>query len=207
MTTADTLILSVWLTDSRSWDYQLLAKSGSPLCVEMSCQSNGESEKVSSPRDWSILVYPQASASDRVVWCTHKLYLQLGGCMSMNRVKCKVLTLMVSSSDMNGPTNMYTRVTKDSGGNWVELPTTSPYSNSGAEHGTHSLNQQMTTAGLAGTLAPSTSSVVPLLYLRICNVLGDILLVTCFFNLSCATLSLLEVLPLSKKIKLTLLRP
>ncbi|KAH0642593.1 hypothetical protein KY290_034175 [Solanum tuberosum] len=31
--------------------------------------------------------------------------------------------------------------------------------NSGAEHGTHSLNQQMTTAGLAGTLAPSTSSV------------------------------------------------
>ncbi|KAG5591968.1 hypothetical protein H5410_042482 [Solanum commersonii] len=63
----------------------------------MSCQSNGESEKVSSPRDWSILVYPQASASDRVVWCTHKL-------------------------------------------------------NSGAEHGTHSLNQQMATAGLARTL-------------------------------------------------------
>ncbi|KAH0642592.1 hypothetical protein KY290_034174 [Solanum tuberosum] len=83
----------------------------------MSCQSNGESEKVSSPRDRSILVYPQASASDRVVWCTHKLYLQLNGCMSMNRVKCVVLTLMVSSSDTNGPTNMYTRVTKDSGGN------------------------------------------------------------------------------------------
>ncbi|WMV42871.1 hypothetical protein MTR67_036256 [Solanum verrucosum] len=53
----------------------------------MSCQSNGESEKVSSPRDRSILV------------------------------------------------------------------------NSGAEHGTHSLNQQMATAGFAGTLAPSTSSV------------------------------------------------
>ncbi|KAH0642597.1 hypothetical protein KY290_034179 [Solanum tuberosum] len=93
----------------------LLAKSGSPLCVEMSCQSNGESEKVSSPRDWSILVYPQASASDRVVWCTHKLYLQLGGCMSMNRVK------------------------------W-------------AEHGTHSLNQQMATAGLARTLRVNEES-------------------------------------------------
>ncbi|KAH0648219.1 hypothetical protein KY285_033467 [Solanum tuberosum] len=51
----------------------------------MSCQTNSESEKVSSPRDRSILVYPQASASDRVVWCTHKLYLQLDGCMSMNR--------------------------------------------------------------------------------------------------------------------------
>ncbi|WMV42879.1 hypothetical protein MTR67_036264 [Solanum verrucosum] len=137
----------------------------------MSCRSNGESEKVSSPHDRSILVYPQASASYRVVWCTHKLYLQLDGCMSMNRVKCVILTFMVSSSDANGPTNI----------------------NSGAEHGTHSLNQQMATAGFAGTLAPSTSSVLPLLYLRICNVLGVILLVTCFFKLSCATLSLKKV--------------
>ncbi|KAH0645388.1 hypothetical protein KY284_033272 [Solanum tuberosum] len=83
----------------------------------MSYQSNGESEKVSSPCDRSILVYPQASASYRVVWCTHKLYLQLDGCMSMNRVKCVVLALMVSSSDANGPTNMYIGVTEDSGGN------------------------------------------------------------------------------------------
>ncbi|KAG5580803.1 hypothetical protein H5410_051430 [Solanum commersonii] len=88
-----------------------------PLCVEISCHSNGESENVSSPRDRSILVYPQASASGRVVCCTHKLYLQLDGCMSMNRVKCVALTLMVSSSDVNGQTNMYTGVTKDSGGN------------------------------------------------------------------------------------------
>ncbi|KAH0741141.1 hypothetical protein KY290_034184 [Solanum tuberosum] len=76
----------------------------------MSCRSNGESEKVSSPRDRSILVYPQALASYRVVWCTHKL-------QRVTEVKCVILTLMVSSSDANGPTNMYTGVTKDSGGN------------------------------------------------------------------------------------------
>lgn len=62
-------------------------------------------------------MYTQASASYREMWCTHKMYLQLDGCMSMNRVKCVVLTLMVSSSDANGPTNMYSGVTKDSGGN------------------------------------------------------------------------------------------
>ena len=164
----------------------------------MTCQSNGESEKVSLPHDRSILVYPQASVSYREMWCTHKLYLQLDGCMPMNRVKCVVLTLMVSSSDTNGPTNLYTRVTKYSGGNWVVFPTTCPTVTQGLNTELIPLNQQMATAGFAGTLASGTSSVL-LLYLNIC----DVLLVTCFFKLSCATLSLLEVFPLSKTKNIT----
>ncbi|KAH0645381.1 hypothetical protein KY284_033265 [Solanum tuberosum] len=59
----------------------------------MSCQSNG------GVRKFHRLV-------TGVFWCIHKL-----------QVKCVVLTLMVSSSDTNGPMNMYKRVTKDSGGN------------------------------------------------------------------------------------------
>ncbi|MCD7451528.1 hypothetical protein HAX54_012514 [Datura stramonium] len=181
-----------------------LQNLGSPLCVEMSCQSNGESENVSSPHDVggsstsdkSSAVYPQAALATGWMYVNEQgqmcgpyikeqlyeglstgflpeellVYPILNGTISngvslkyFNQFPDHVATgfayLMVSSSDANGPMNKYMGVTKDSGGNGVELPTTSPYSNLGVEHGTHSLNQQMATVGFVGTVAPSMSSV------------------------------------------------
>lgn len=193
-----------------------LQNLGSPVCAEMSCQSNGESEKVSSPRDvgsssmsyQSSVVYPQAVLATGWMYVNEQgqmcgpyikeqlyeglstgflpeellVYPVLNGAIS-NAVPLKYFNqfpdhvgtgfayLMVSSSGVNGPTDKSIGVAKDSGGNGVELPTTSPYSNSGAEHGTHSLNQQMMTTGFGGTVAPSMSSVLPLLHLRISIVL------------------------------------
>ncbi|XP_047250354.1 histone-lysine N-methyltransferase ATXR7 isoform X13 [Capsicum annuum] len=211
-----------------------LQNLGSPLCVELSCHSNGESENVSAPRDVggsstsdkstavyphastsskSIVVYPQASMSDKSIvvypqastsdkssvvypqpvlaagwmyvneqgqmcgpYIKEQLYEGLStgflpeelhvypilnGTISngvplkyFNQFPDHVATgfayLMLSSSDVNGPTNMYMGVTKDSGRDVVELPTTSPNFVSETEHGTHSLKQQTATAGFAG---------------------------------------------------------
>lgn len=181
-----------------------LQNLGSPLSVEMSCQSNGESENVSSSRDVggsstsdkSSVVYPQAAVATGWMYVNEQgqmcgpyikeqlyeglstgflpeeliVYPVLNGTISngvplkyFNQFPDHVATgfayLMVSSSGVNGLAVKSMGVTKDSGGNGVELPTNSPYSHSGAEHGTHSLNQQMATAGFAGTVGPSTSSV------------------------------------------------
>ncbi|XP_055818923.1 histone-lysine N-methyltransferase ATXR7 [Solanum dulcamara] len=181
-----------------------LQNLGSPSCVEMSCQSNGESENISSPHDVggsstsdkSNVVYPQAVLATGWMYVNEQgqmcgpyikeqlyeglstgflpeellVYPVLNGTISnavplkhFNQFPDHVATgfayLMVSSSGANGPTDQSMGVAKDSGVNGVELPTTYPYSISGAEHGTHSLNQQMVTAGFAGTFAPSMSSV------------------------------------------------
>ncbi|KAJ8565216.1 hypothetical protein K7X08_007792 [Anisodus acutangulus] len=181
-----------------------LQNLGSPLCVEMSCQSNGESENVSSPRDVggsstsdkSTVVYPQAALATGWMYVNQEaqmcgpyikeqlyeglstgflpeellVYPILNGTISnavplkyFNQFPDHVATgfayLMLSSSGANGPMNNFVGVAKDSGGNGVELPTTSPYSSSGAKHETDSLNQQMSTTGFVGTVAPSMSSV------------------------------------------------
>ncbi|XP_015164711.1 histone-lysine N-methyltransferase ATXR7 isoform X9 [Solanum tuberosum] len=181
-----------------------LQNFGSPLCVEMSCQSNGESENVSTSRDVggsstidkSSMVYPQGVLATGWMYVNEQgqmcgpyikeqlyeglstgflpeelhVYPVLNGTISnavplkyFNQFPDHVATgfayVMVSSSGASGPTDKSMGVAKDSGGNGVELPTTSPYSNSVAEHGTHYSNQQMATAGSAGTFAPSTSSV------------------------------------------------
>ncbi|XP_049372942.1 uncharacterized protein LOC125837908 isoform X1 [Solanum verrucosum] len=181
-----------------------LQNFGSPLCVEMSCQSNGESENVSTSRDVggsstidkSSVVYPQGVLATGWMYVNEQgqmcgpyikeqlyeglstgflpeelhVYPVLNGTISnavplkyFNQFPDHVATgfayVMVSSSGASGPTDKSMGVAKDSGGNGVELPTTSPYSNSVAEHGTHYSNQQMVTAGSAGTFAPSTSSV------------------------------------------------
>ncbi|KAK4380664.1 hypothetical protein RND71_002526 [Anisodus tanguticus] len=181
-----------------------LRNLGSPLCVEMSCQSNGESEEVSSPRDVggsstsdkSTVVYPQATLATGWMYVNEQgqmcgpyikeqlyeglstgflpeelfVYPILNGTISnavplkyFNQFPDHVATgfayLMLSSSGANGLMNNSVGVAKDSGGNGVELPTTSPYSSSGAKHETHSLNQQMSTTGFVGTIAPSMSSV------------------------------------------------
>ncbi|TMX00894.1 hypothetical protein EJD97_025744 [Solanum chilense] len=181
-----------------------LQNFASPLCVEMSCQSNGESENVSTPCDAggsstidkSSMVYPQAVLATGWMYVNEQgqmcgpyikeqlyeglstgflpeelhVYPVLNGTIS-NAVPLKYFNqfpehvatgfayVMVSSSGANGPTDKSMGVAKDSGGNEVELPTTSPYSNSVAQHGTHLLNQQMATTGSAGTFAPSTTSV------------------------------------------------
>ncbi|XP_059278499.1 histone-lysine N-methyltransferase ATXR7-like isoform X2 [Lycium ferocissimum] len=171
-----------------------LQNLGSPLCVEMSCQSNGKSENVSSPRDVggsstsdkSNVVYPQAALATGWMYVNEQgqmcgpyikeqlyeglstgflpeelpVYPILNGTISnavplkyFNQFPDHVATgfayLMVSSME----------VAKDSGGNGVELPTTSPYSSSGDKHETHSMNQQVSTTGFVGTVAPSMSSV------------------------------------------------
>ncbi|XP_049381217.1 histone-lysine N-methyltransferase ATXR7-like isoform X8 [Solanum stenotomum] len=181
-----------------------LQNFGSPLCVEMSCQSNGESENVSTSHDVggsstidkSSVVYPQGVLATGWMYVNEQgqmcgpyikeqlyeglstgflpeelhVYPVLNGTISnavplkyFNQFPDHVATgfayVMVSSSGASGPMDKSMGVAKDSGGNGVELPTTSPYSNSVAEHGTHYSNQQMATAGSAGTFAPSTSSV------------------------------------------------
>ncbi|KAJ8574167.1 hypothetical protein K7X08_025972 [Anisodus acutangulus] len=181
-----------------------LRNLGSPLCVEMSCQSNGESEEVSSPRDVggsstsdkSTVVYPQATLATGWMYVNEQgqmcgpyikeqlyeglstgflpeelfVYPILNGTISnavplkyFNQFPDHVATgfayLMLSSSGANGLMNNSVGVAKDSGGNGVELRTTSPYSSSGAKHETHSFNQQMSTTGFVGTIAPSMSSV------------------------------------------------
>nr|XP_025885096.1 histone-lysine N-methyltransferase ATXR7 isoform X3 [Solanum lycopersicum] len=181
-----------------------LQNFASPLCVEMSCQSNGESENVSTPCDAggsstidkSSMVYPQAVLATGWMYVNEQgqmcgpyikeqlyeglstgflpeelhVYPVLNGAIS-NAVPLKYFNqfpehvatgfayVMVSSSGANGPTDKSMGVAKDSGGNEMDLQTTSPYSNSVAQHGTHLLNQQMATTGSAGTLAPSTTSV------------------------------------------------
>ncbi|KAK6775992.1 hypothetical protein RDI58_026993 [Solanum bulbocastanum] len=156
----------------------------------MSCQSNGESENVSTPQDVggsstvdkSSVVYPQAvlatgwmHVNEQGQMCGPYIKEQLYEGLSTGFLPEELLVYPVLNGNISNavplkyfnqfPDHVATGyayvmvLSSDSGGNGVELPTTSPYSNSVAEHGTHYLNQQMATAGSAGTFALSTSSV------------------------------------------------
>uniref|UniRef100_A0A1U7V270 [histone H3]-lysine(4) N-trimethyltransferase n=1 Tax=Nicotiana sylvestris TaxID=4096 RepID=A0A1U7V270_NICSY len=173
-----------------------LKNLGSPLCVEMSCQSNGEIENVSSPRDVGgssvgdkiSVVYPQPPLATGWMYVNQQgqmcgpyikeqlyeglstgflpeellVYPILNGTMSnavplkyFNQFPDHVATGFAYLTASSGPMNKFSGVAKDLGGNGVELTTTSPYSDSEAKHGTHSLNQHVSTTGFAGTVAPS----------------------------------------------------
>ncbi|CAN4113929.1 unnamed protein product [Withania somnifera] len=191
------------LASTMELTFGCLENLDSPACVEMSCQSNGESENISSSRDVggsstsekSSVVYPQPAVATGWMYVNEQgqmcgpyikeqlyeglstgflpeellVYSVLNGTISngvplkyFNQFPDHVTTgfayLTVSSSGVNGPADKSMGVTKDSGGNGLERPTTSPYCYSGAEHGTHFLNQKMVTTGFAGTIVPSTSS-------------------------------------------------
>ncbi|XP_009601073.1 histone-lysine N-methyltransferase ATXR7 isoform X3 [Nicotiana tomentosiformis] len=175
-----------------------LKNLGSPLCVEMSCQSNGEIENVSSPRDVGgssvgdkiSIVYPQPPLATGWMYVNQQgqmcgpyikeqlyeglstgflpeellVYPILNGTISnavplkyFNQFPDHVATGFAYLTVSSGPMNKFSGVAKDLGGNGVELPTTSPYSDSEAKHGTHSLNQHISTTGFVGTVAPSMS--------------------------------------------------
>ncbi|XP_019249154.1 PREDICTED: histone-lysine N-methyltransferase ATXR7 isoform X2 [Nicotiana attenuata] len=175
-----------------------LKNLGSPLCVEMSCQSNGEIENVSSLHDVGgssvgdkiSVVYPQPPLATGWMYVNQQgqmcgpyikeqlyeglstgflpeellVYPILNGTISnavplkyFNQFPDHVATGFAYLTVSSGPTNKFSGVAKDLGGNGVELPTTSPYSDSEAKHGTHSLNQHISTTGFAGTVAPSMS--------------------------------------------------
>ncbi|CAN4089654.1 unnamed protein product [Withania somnifera] len=176
----------------------------SAMELTIGCQSNGESENVSSSRDAggcstsdkSSVGYPQAAVATGWMYVNEQgqmcgpyikeqlyvglstgflpeelvVYPVLNGTISNgvplkyfnqfpDHVRTGFAYLMVSSSGVNGPADKSMGVTKDSGGNRVELSATSPCSHSGAEHANHSLNLQMATAGFAGTVATFTSLV------------------------------------------------
>ncbi|XP_009601077.1 histone-lysine N-methyltransferase ATXR7 isoform X6 [Nicotiana tomentosiformis] len=180
-----------------------LKNLGSPLCVEMSCQSNGEIENVSSPRDVGgssvgdkiSIVYPQPPLATGWMYVNQQgqmcgpyikeqlyeglstgflpeellVYPILNGTISnavplkyFNQFPDHVATGFAYLTVSSGPMNKFSGVAKDLGGNGVELPTTSPYSDSEAKHGTHSLNQHISTTGFVGTVAPSMSMVLSL---------------------------------------------
>lgn len=214
MCTLHTIYALLFLLFFRAWCdiISCLKNLGSPLCVEMSCQSNGEIENVSSPRDVGgssvgdkiSIVYPQPPLATGWMYVNQQgqmcgpyikeqlyeglstgflpeellVYPILNGTISnavplkyFNQFPDHVATGFAYLTVSSGPMNKFSGVAKDLGGNGVELTTTSPYSDSEAKHGTHSLNQHVSTTGFAGTVAPSMFMVLSLLPLRICVVL------------------------------------